>query len=99
MVTFCNEQMHAGLGASEAAATAGFQRFRPVCMTATAMVLGMIPMSLGTGQNAAIGRAVIGGLSVATFSTLFLIPLMYSVLAAKRKYTREAALPEPTNKS
>jgi len=85
MITFCNEQLRSGLKASEAASTAGFQRFRPVCMTATAMVLGMIPMSLGTGQNSAIGRAVIGGLSVATFSTLFFIPLMYSVLAAKRK--------------
>ncbi|MBY0545717.1 MAG: efflux RND transporter permease subunit [Candidatus Obscuribacterales bacterium] len=85
MVTFCNEQMHTGLTAKEAASTAGFQRFRPVCMTAIAMILGMIPMSLGTGQNAAIGRAVIGGLTVATFSTLFFVPLMFSVFAANRK--------------
>jgi multidrug efflux pump subunit AcrB len=86
MVTFCNEQLKAGKSSIEAASEAGFQRFRPVCMTAIAMILGMIPMSLGTGQNAAIGRAVIGGLSVATFSTLFFVPLMYSVLAANRKY-------------
>jgi len=98
MVTFCNEQMRAGLSALDAGATAGLQRFRPVCMTATAMILGMIPMSLGTGQNAAIGRAVIGGLSVATFSTLFLIPLMYSVLAANRKYVAEETLPGSTKK-
>ncbi len=85
MITFCNEQFREGKTIMEAASEAGLQRFRPVCMTAIAMILGMIPMSLGTGQNAAIGRAVIGGLSVATFSTLFFVPLMYSVLAAKRK--------------
>src|SRR5581483_6766707 len=71
MVTFCNEQLHEGKTPFQAASAAGFQRFRPVCMTACAMILGMIPMSLSTGQNAPIGRAVIGGLSVATFSTLF----------------------------
>lgn len=94
MVTFCNEQLREGLTALEAASQAGFQRFRPVCMTACAMIIGMIPMSLGTGQNASIGRAVIGGLSVATFSTLFLVPMMYALLAANRKYAKEEALPE-----
>lgn len=84
MVTFCNEQLHAGKTALEAAEEAGFERFRPVCMTACAMILGMIPMSLSAGMNAPIGRAVIGGLAVATFSTLFLVPLIYSVVAAKR---------------
>lgn len=92
MVTFCNEQLREGKSSIEAAATAGFQRFRPVCMTACAMIIGMIPMSLGTGQNASIGRAVIGGLSVATFSTLFFVPLMYSVLAANRKYAKATDL-------
>ncbi len=94
MVTFCNEQLRAGNSSIEAASAAGFQRFRPVCMTAIAMILGMIPMSLGTGQNAAIGRSVIGGLSVATFSTLFFVPLIYSVLAAKRKYKTTQATEE-----
>ncbi len=89
MITFCNEQLHLGLTPLQAASQAGFQRFRPVCMTAIAMVLGMIPMSLGTGQNAAIGRAVIGGLTVATFSTLLFVPLMYSVL----KRPKEPVLP------
>lgn len=89
MVTFCNEQLREGLTPLQAASMAGLQRFRPVCMTAIAMVLGMIPMSLGTGQNAAIGRAVIGGLTVATFSTLFFVPLMYSVL----KRPKEPVLP------
>lgn len=86
MITFCNEQLHEGMTPLEAASTAGFQRFRPVCMTAIAMVLGMIPMSLGTGQNAAIGRAVIGGLTVATFSTLLFVPLMYSVLKKPKEH-------------
>lgn len=94
MVTFCNEQMKEGLTAQQAASQAGFQRFRPVCMTAIAMILGMIPMSMGTGQNASIGRAVIGGLSVATFSTLFLVPMVYAILAARRKPKKELVLPE-----
>jgi multidrug efflux pump subunit AcrB len=84
MITFCNEQMHEGLTALQAASQAGFQRFRPVCMTACAMVLGMIPMAMSSGQNAPIGRAVIGGLTVATFSTLFFVPLMYSMMAHKK---------------
>ncbi|MBP9091342.1 efflux RND transporter permease subunit [bacterium] len=91
MVTFCNEQFNEGKSIMQAASEAGLQRFRPVCMTAIAMILGMIPMSLGTGQNAAIGRAVIGGLSVATFSTLFLVPLMYTVLGAGKKHAEKLA--------
>lgn len=83
MVNFANEQLHEGFNFKNAALNAGFQRFRPVIMTATAMIIGMIPMAIGSGQggsqNAPIGRAVIGGLTVATFSTLFLIPLMFSL--------------------
>ena len=59
-------------------------RLRPVVMTALAMIIGMLPMSLGLGeggeQNAPLGRAVIGGLGVATFATLFFVPVMYSIL-------------------
>jgi len=62
-------------------------RLRPVIMTAMAMILGMLPMSLGLGeggeQNAPLGRAVIGGLSLATLTTLFFVPMMYSVLRGK----------------
>jgi multidrug efflux pump subunit AcrB len=61
-------------------------------MTAIAMTLGMIPMSLGTGQNASIGRAVIGGLSVATFSTLLFVPLMYSLLGRPAKPAKDAVV-------
>lgn len=85
MVTFCNEQLREGKTAREAAHTAGHQRFRPVSMTALAMIIGMIPMACSSGQNAPIGRAVIGGLSIATFSTLFFVPLIFSHLRRNSK--------------
>ncbi|HEY9685284.1 MAG TPA: efflux RND transporter permease subunit [Oculatellaceae cyanobacterium] len=88
MVTFANEQLSEGVEAKEAALNAGFERFRPVIMTATAMIIGMIPMAIGAGQggsqNAPIGRAVIGGLSFATFSTLLLVPLVFSLTRKKK---------------
>lgn len=92
MVNFANEQIQEGLGVKDSALNAGFQRFRPVIMTATAMIIGMIPMAIGSGQggsqNAPIGRAVIGGLTVATFSTLFFVPLMFSIIRRKFKQTK-----------
>ncbi|MFT3836357.1 MAG: efflux RND transporter permease subunit [Myxococcaceae bacterium] len=82
MVTFANDQREAGHDAHDAALSAGMTRLRPVVMTALAMVIGMLPMSLGLGQggeaNAPLARAVIGGLMVATFCTLFVVPLVYS---------------------
>jgi multidrug efflux pump subunit AcrB len=96
MVTFANDQMRAGHDPRSAALAAGATRLRPVLMTALAMIIGMLPMSLGLGeggeQNAPLGRAVIGGLSVATFATLFLVPLIYSVL--RRQPPRENFLSE-----
>ncbi len=84
MVTFANDQRSAGLNSLQAAAAAGFTRLRPVLMTALAMILGMLPMSLGMGeggeQNAPLGRAVIGGLLVATVTTLIIVPIFYSLL-------------------
>ncbi len=84
MVTFANEQRQEGCDGKTAALNAGYQRFRPVIMTATAMIIGMIPMAIGSGQggsmNAPIGRAVIGGLLVATFSTLLFVPLIFSLM-------------------
>jgi multidrug efflux pump subunit AcrB len=87
MITFANEQRHPDFGghdARSAALVAGRTRLRPVLMTALAMLLGMLPMSLGLGeggeQNAPLGRAVIGGLMVATFYTLFFVPVTYSLL-------------------
>lgn len=84
MVTFANDRRAEGRTAWQAAMDAGSTRLRPVVMTALAMVAGMLPMSLGLGdggeQNAPLGRAVIGGLLVATAYTLFFVPIMYSVL-------------------
>ncbi|MCU1321907.1 MAG: acriflavin resistance protein [Acidobacteriaceae bacterium] len=84
MVTFANDQRASGMTAYEAAASAGATRLRPVLMTALAMIIGMLPMSLGLGeggeQNAPLGRAVIGGLLLATFTTLLIVPLIYSRL-------------------
>ncbi len=84
MVTFANDRRAEGDDARAAAWLAGITRLRPVMMTALAMVLGMLPMSLGLGeggeQNAPLGRAVIGGLCLATLATLFFVPVVYSAL-------------------
>jgi len=85
VVSFAREQLHELQGDARAAAlAAGFVRFRPVIMTALAMIIGMIPMALGLGdggeQNAPLGRAVIGGLLFATVSTLFFVPTFFNVL-------------------
>jgi multidrug efflux pump subunit AcrB len=84
IVSFAKEQMEQGLNATEAALTAGFTRFRPVIMTALAMMIGMVPMALGLGdggeQNAPLGRAVIGGLLLATFGTLTFVPAFFSLM-------------------
>jgi multidrug efflux pump subunit AcrB len=101
LVTFANEQRQAGHDAISAALSAGFTRLRPVLMTALAMIIGMLPMALGFGeggeQNAPLGRAVIGGLSMATLATLFLVPVVYSVLRRKQPQAsaeKEVALAE-----
>jgi CzcA family heavy metal efflux pump len=84
VVSFARERMNDGLSAAAAALEAGFTRFRPVLMTALAMVIGMVPMALGLGeggeQNAPLGRAVIGGLLFATTATLFFVPVVFSLI-------------------
>jgi CzcA family heavy metal efflux pump len=97
MVTFANEQRHPQFGAKDARAAAliaGRTRLRPVLMTALAMLIGMLPMSLALGeggeQNAPLGRAVIGGLAVATVYTLFFVPVMYSVMRRQAPKELEA---------
>jgi multidrug efflux pump subunit AcrB len=86
LISFADEQRAHGHSAAEAALEAGFERLRPVCMTALAMIIGMFPMALGIGQgggqNAPLGRAVIGGLLVATCFTLIVVPVLYSILRA-----------------
>jgi CzcA family heavy metal efflux pump len=87
MVTFANDQLRAGMNSLEAALQAGATRLRPVLMTAGAMIIGMFPMALGMGeggeQNAPLGRAVIGGLFVATLATLLFVPVVFSILRSK----------------
>ena len=95
VVTFANDERcaHENKNAFDAALAAGFTRLRPVIMTALAMIIGMLPMSLGLGeggeQNAPLGRAVIGGLLVATVTTLFFVPVVYSLLR-KKEFTCDA---------
>jgi multidrug efflux pump subunit AcrB len=88
VVSFANQRMAAGDAPLLAAATAGYTRLRPVLMTASAMILGMVPMALGIGeggeQNAPLGRAVIGGLVFATFATLIFVPTVYRLLRTPR---------------
>jgi multidrug efflux pump subunit AcrB len=84
VVVFANDQRLEGMDARAAALAAGHTRIRPVLMTAAAMIIGMLPMALGIGeggeQNAPLGRAVIGGLVLATVTTLLVVPLVYSLL-------------------
>jgi multidrug efflux pump subunit AcrB len=95
IVTFANDDRPETNSSTESAVNAGFTRLRPVCMTALAMIIGMFPMALALGeggeQNAPLGRAVIGGLLLATLGTLFVVPIMYSWLRteAPRNYDQE----------
>ena len=103
MVTFANDhRLENETGAHDAALAAGLTRLRPVIMTALAMIIGMLPMSLGLGeggeQNAPLARAVIGGLLFATINTLFFVPVCYSALRRKSPRRRVAPeLAEPTD--
>jgi multidrug efflux pump subunit AcrB len=111
VVTFARQNLHQGMTPLNAAWAAGTGRLRPVLMTATAMIIGMVPMALGLGeggeQNAPLGRAVIGGLLMATVATLFFVPVVFSVLQRsvsapeKRELERTTPLqgniPAPTN--
>jgi CzcA family heavy metal efflux pump len=91
VISFAKEQLQSGRSATEAAVHAGYMRFRPVLMTALAMIIGMAPMALGMGeggeQNAPLGRAVIGGLIFATVSTLFFVPAVFSIIHGMRQST------------
>jgi multidrug efflux pump subunit AcrB len=96
MVTFANDQRGAIPLAREAILSAGYARIRPVLMTASAMILGMLPMALGLGeggeQNAPLGRAVIGGLIGATITTLFVVPIFYTYLRTQPPVDQERRL-------
>jgi multidrug efflux pump subunit AcrB len=101
MVTFANDEREGGIGARAAMLSAGQARMRPVLMTATAMILGMLPMALGMGeggeQNAPLGRAVIGGLLFATFATLIFVPTMYRLLRRRPAAVVDSTVPGGSN--
>jgi multidrug efflux pump subunit AcrB len=94
MISFARDRMRAGIAAADAALEAGYTRIRPVLMTALAMIIGMLPMSLGLGeggeQNAPLGRAVIGGLMFATVATLFFVPTVFAIIHGRREARRAA---------
>ena len=98
VVSFSKERVQEGQSPLQAAEEAGFTRFRPVIMTALAMIIGMVPMALGLGeggeQNAPLGRAVIGGLMFATVATLLFVPAVYSLIHGLRKDATKSAVLE-----
>jgi multidrug efflux pump subunit AcrB len=89
VITFANERFAETKDALQAALDAGATRLRPVMMTALAMMIGMIPMALGLGeggeQNAPLGRAVIGGLLIATIATLFFVPTVFALVRGRKR--------------
>jgi len=103
LITFANDVRKEGKDSLQAALEAGHTRLRPVLMTALAMIIGMLPMSLGLGeggeQNAPLGRAVIGGLIVATAATLLFVPVVYAALRKKAGHTPDDEIDEELRES
>jgi CzcA family heavy metal efflux pump len=99
VVSFARDRLNEGATALQAALDAGFTRFRPVLMTALAMIIGMLPMSLGMGeggeQNAPLGRAVIGGLLLATVATLLFVPVVFAALHGRKPRPDATHSPSP----
>jgi len=93
VVSFARERLSEGKDALAAALEAGGTRFRPVIMTALAMIIGMAPMAIEPGQNSPLGRAVIGGLLFATFATLVFVPVLFSIAHRRQTIPAEAADP------
>jgi multidrug efflux pump subunit AcrB len=103
VISFAREQLLLHGDATRAALEAGYTRFRPVLMTALAMVIGMVPMAIGLGeggeQNAPLGRAVIGGLTVGTLATLIFVPVVFSLVYRKLSERRQRAIENVVPKS
>ncbi|HEV2233705.1 MAG TPA: efflux RND transporter permease subunit [Terriglobia bacterium] len=98
VVSFAKDRVKEGIGAWDAAVEAGVTRFRPVLMTALAMIIGMVPMALGMGeggeQNAPLGRAVIGGLMFATVATVIFVPTVFGLVHARKSSKPQPAIPD-----
>jgi multidrug efflux pump subunit AcrB len=99
VVSFARERLAVHGNAARAAIEAGYGRVRPVLMTALAMIIGMLPMSVSNTQNAALGRAVMGGLAVATIATLLFVPTVFCLLHGTKRSNRQdlPALAEPVS--
>ena len=95
VVSFAREQLEEGKNPIDAALEAGATRFRPVLMTALAMIIGMAPMAIEAGENSPLGRAVIGGLLFATFATLLFVPTVFSIAHRSNPNIAKADAPEP----
>ena len=93
VVSFARERLAEGADAATAAIDAGFTRFRPVLMTALAMIIGMAPMALSAELNAPLGRAVIGGLVFATVATLLFVPAVFRLVHERKPRTASASAP------
>jgi multidrug efflux pump subunit AcrB len=91
LVAYARERLAVHGDALRAAAEAGTARIRPVLMTAAAMIIGMLPMSMGNSPNAPLGRAVMGGLTVATLFTLFFVPCVYAIIYHRRTVSEKEA--------
>jgi multidrug efflux pump subunit AcrB len=85
VISFCRERLAVHGDAVKAAMEAGFTRFRPVCMTALAMIIGMLPLATSAEQNSPLGRAVIGGLMFATVATLLFVPVIFSLVHGREQ--------------
>ena len=94
VVSFARERLAEGADALTASVDAGFTRFRPVLMTALAMIIGMAPMALSAEQNAPLGRAVIGGLMCSTIATLLFVPVVFNMVHSRKRRTTDAAAPD-----
>ncbi|MBX3332149.1 MAG: efflux RND transporter permease subunit [Nitrospira sp.] len=92
LVAYARERLAVHGDALRAAAEAGTARIRPVLMTAAAMIIGMLPMSMGNSPNAPLGRAVMGGLTVATLFTLFFVPCIYAIIYHRRTVSEKEAI-------
>ena len=97
VISFAREKLAEGLAPLEAALEAGFSRFRPVLMTALAMIIGMLPMALSAEQNAPLGRAVIGGLVCATIATLFFVPVVFTMVHSRERKPQPHAGATPSH--
>jgi multidrug efflux pump subunit AcrB len=90
VVAFARERLEVHGNAARASIEAGYGRIRPVIMTALAMIVGMLPMSMSNSQNAPLGRAVIGGLTFATISTLLFVPCVFAIMHRNQTPTSTA---------